>query len=88
MDYNVYIVLTVWGRLYTGITTDIPRRINEHNNTKKGAKALRGQIPVKLAWSSSNKMTRSEALKLEYRIKQLSPTKKKRLVAGDLSVLE
>jgi len=87
MTYYVYIVITVWSRLYTGVTTDIKRRVYEHNNTNKGAKSLRGQRPVKLVWYSEL-MTKSDALKLEYKIKHLSPRKKRELIVGDNSVLD
>lgn len=60
--------------IYTGITTDINRRLNEHNSGK-GAKYTRSRIPfVLLKYFECN--TRSEALKLEYRIKQLSHKEK------------
>jgi len=73
--YCVYIVETKNKHLYTGISTDPNRRIGEHNTSKKGAKCLRGQRPVRLLWASA-KMSKSEALKLEAKIKKLSHSDK------------
>ena len=65
--------------LYTGITTDVDRRIEEHNS-KKGAKYTRGRIPVKLVYSREME-NRSTASKLEASFKKLSRENKwKRLV--------
>ena len=61
--------------LYTGITTDLNRRVAEHNNSKRGAKYTRSRRPVKLVYSSLVG-TRSEAMKEECRIKKLSKVKK------------
>jgi len=70
MKYYVYMVKTSRGYLYTGISTNPYRRVEEHNSGI-GAKCLVGQRPVKLVWKSSTK-TKSEALKLEAKIKKLS----------------
>ncbi len=45
--WYLYIVQCADESLYTGITTDIARRINEHNSGK-GAKSLKGKLPVNL----------------------------------------
>ncbi|MFH0863836.1 MAG: GIY-YIG nuclease family protein [Candidatus Gottesmanbacteria bacterium] len=51
MKWYVYIVKAKDGSLYTGITTDIKRRITEHNNNNiKGAKSLRAKRPVILKY--------------------------------------
>ena len=65
--------------LYTGITTDINRRIHEHNETKKGAKYTKSRRPVSLVYSALIG-DRSSAQKEEYRIKKLSKIKKQELV--------
>lgn len=70
----VYIVECSDGTLYTGITTDLERRIEEHNGS--GAKYTRGRGPVKLVYSAEMK-DRSEASKEEYRIKKLTRAEKK-----------
>ena len=56
--------------LYTGITNNIDKRIEKHNNGT-GAKFTRGRTPVKLI-KSFEVVNKSEALKLEYKIKQMS----------------
>nr|WP_304949799.1 GIY-YIG nuclease family protein [Superficieibacter sp. 1612_C1] len=68
--------------MYTGITTDVARRFVQHQ-TGKGAKALRGKGELTLAFSEEVG-ERSLALRLEYRIKQLTKRQKERLVAGDI----
>lgn len=74
------------GSLYTGITTDVERRLAEHRGEAgkgRGAKALRGRTPLQLEMSIplANK---SEALKMEYRIKQLDKAHKEMLLKGEL----
>ena len=80
MDWHVYIVKCSDESLYTGITTDIDRRIIEHNtNGKLGAKSLRGKRPVKLIYSESYD-TQSEARKREAAIKHWKRKYKLKLV--------
>jgi len=57
------------GTLYTGIATDLERRIEEHNHSPKGAKYTRTRRPVKLVYSESY-ADRSAASKREYEIKK------------------
>ena len=70
-DYFVYMVECADGTYYTGITTDINRRVLEHNHSFKSAKYTRSRRPVRLVYSVIIG-TRSEASKEEYRIKKLS----------------
>ncbi|MGO3909092.1 GIY-YIG nuclease family protein [Huaxiibacter chinensis] len=77
----LYLVRTANNALYTGITTDVGRRFLEHQ-CGKGAKALRGKGELTLAFSAPVG-ERSLALRMEYRIKQLTKRQKERLVAGD-----
>lgn len=49
MSWYLYIVKCSDESLYTGITTDIDRRVRQHNN-KLGAKSLRGKLPVNLVY--------------------------------------
>jgi putative endonuclease len=72
--WYVYIVECFDGTLYTGITTDINRRLNQHNSGK-GAKYTSIRRPVKLM-SISEVGDRSDASKEEYRIKQLTRKEK------------
>jgi len=60
--------------LYCGISNDLKNRLIEHNSGK-GAKYTRSRRPVELVGVSSE-LTKSEALKLEYRIKQLPADRK------------
>ena len=80
--YFVYIVRCVDKSLYTGITTDIQRRLREHNGlsrNKKGAKYTRTRRPVKLVYQKQFN-NRSEAMKEESRIKKLVRKKKEELL--------
>jgi len=72
----VYMVRCKDGSLYTGITTDIERRIIEHNTSNRLAAAYtRSRRPVVLVYKESY-FDRSSALKREYAIKQLSSNDK------------
>ena len=73
--YYVYILQCQDGTLYTGSTTNIRRRVKEHNDSKLGAKYTRSRRPVKLIFSRVHK-SRSIAQKEEARIKKLTRTKK------------
>jgi putative endonuclease len=77
--YHVYIITCADGSLYTGITTDVERRLHEHNSTSRGAKYTRSRRPVKLAvsWSVAD---RSAALREEARIKRLTRKQKLELI--------
>jgi putative endonuclease len=76
--WKVYIVRCSDDTLYTGITTDIERRIKEHNDSK-GAKYTRARGPVELVYLAEFK-DRSEASKEEWRIKALSREEKLALI--------
>lgn len=78
--FYVYIVRTRMEALYTGVAVDPNKRVKEHNNGTRGAKCLRGQRPVTLVWVTPGPMTRSEALKVEKKIKKLSKEQKLELV--------
>jgi len=69
MSYFVYMVRCADDTLYTGITTDLERRVAEHNGSLKGAKYTRARRPVILVYNEEYK-TRSEASKREYFIKK------------------
>lgn len=79
--YFVYIVQCLDGSYYTGYTNDLEKRIDEHNNTKRGAKYLKGKLPVKLVWKKEYEY-RHYAMRAEYRIKQLNRRQKELLVGG------
>lgn len=67
----VYIVECADNTLYTGITTDIDRREEEHNSSEKWAKFTKMRRPVKIVFTKECE-NRSEASKLEYAIKKLT----------------
>ena len=71
----LYLIRTADNKLYTGITTDVERRYQQHQSGK-GAKALRGKGEL-----SAPVGDRSLALRAEYRVKQLTKRQKERLVA-------
>lgn len=81
--YFVYVIRCEAGELYTGITTDVSRRMNEHfGQTEKCAKFTRSHRAQSLEalWQTSD---RSLASKLEWRIKHLTKEKKLRLISSD-----
>lgn len=73
-NWVVYLVRCADNSLYCGISNNLESRLTEHNSGK-GAKYTRSRRPVELV-GTSPEMTKSEALKLEFRIKKL-PTGKK-----------
>nr|WP_194335048.1 GIY-YIG nuclease family protein [Mariprofundus sp. KV] len=66
------------GQLYTGITTDVDRRFAEHQQGK-GAKFLRGKGPLELVFTALIG-DRSDALKMEIRVKKLRRSEKEALI--------
>jgi len=67
--------------LYAGITTDLARRLHEHNFTAKGAKYTRCRRPVELVYSEKFH-TRATAACREYQIKQLTRKEKELLITN------
>ncbi|MDP3791395.1 MAG: GIY-YIG nuclease family protein [Candidatus Omnitrophota bacterium] len=83
--WHVYIIQCADDTPYTGTTTDIPRRVNEHNSSK-GGNYTRIRNPVKLVYKEDHP-NRSEALKREAQIKRWTKQKKLALITGDTSSL-
>ncbi|MFH1889140.1 MAG: GIY-YIG nuclease family protein [Candidatus Omnitrophota bacterium] len=79
MPWFLYIVQCRDETLYTGITTDISRRINEHNSSKKGAFYTRNKTPVKLVYQEALP-NQSAARKREAAVKGLTRKEKMELV--------
>ena len=77
--YYVYLLTCADNTLYCGITTDVDRRVKEHNGSKLGAKYTKPRRPVELSYVIKAK-DKSEASKLEYKIKQLSRKEKLELI--------
>ncbi|MFA6017843.1 MAG: GIY-YIG nuclease family protein [Patescibacteria group bacterium] len=76
--WNVYILRCADGTLYTGISTDICKRIVAHN-TGKGAKYTRARLPVTLVWHEE-KESEGDARKREIEIKKLQKYEKEFLI--------
>jgi len=74
----VYVLECADGSLYTGYTTDLERRVAEHD-AGDGAKYTRGRTPVELRYHERFD-SKSAAMSREYEIKQLSRAEKERLV--------
>jgi len=77
--WYLYVLQCNDGTLYTGVTTDISRRLNEHNTSKRGSKYTRTRRPVKLIhWVDFE--DRSTAQKAEYAFKQLTREQKEKTI--------
>jgi putative endonuclease len=76
--WHLYIVQTRLGHWYTGISTDVEKRFAAHE-AGKGAKNLKGKGPLTLVYQQKVG-TRSEASKLEARVKKLTKIQKKQFV--------
>ena len=93
MGYTLYIVACADGSLYTGIATDVARRVAEHNGLgprgepsggkSKGARYTSARRPVRLVYEAAFE-TRSDASREEFRIKQLTRSEKQELIEGTL----
>lgn len=77
--YYLYILTCADRTLYIGITTDVEKRVKEHNAGKEGAKYTRSRLPVSLSYVREVG-ERPEALREEYKLKQLSRAQKLELI--------
>ena len=77
-DHYVYVLRCADGSLYTGYTTDVARRVAEHD-AGDGAKYTRGRTPVALVHVEAFD-SKSAAMSREYAIKQRSRAGKQRLI--------
>ncbi|PCK06681.1 MAG: endonuclease [Alteromonadaceae bacterium] len=80
-SWFIYILQCADKTYYTGITTDLDRRVEEHNSSAKGARYTRAKRPVRLVYSEPCD-NRSEASKREHQIKKLTRSQKEGLVVG------
>ncbi|SNZ15752.1 putative endonuclease [Natronoarchaeum philippinense] len=80
-DHYVYVLECADGTFYTGYTTDVERRVAEHD-AGEGAKYTRGRTPVELVHTERFD-SRSAAMSREYELKQLSRPAKERLVDAE-----
>ncbi len=79
MEWRVYLVECSDGTLYTGVTNDLTRRLEQHN-TGRGASYTRGRAPVRLIWSEPQP-DRPAALRRELAVKRLTRDRKLELAA-------
>ena len=84
MNYT-YIVECADGKLYTGWTTNVQKRVKAHNEEKSGAKYTKAKRPVKLVYYEGYE-TKEEAMRREYAIKQLTRKQKLELIHLDPDV--
>ena len=75
----LYVLRCADGTFYTGVTTDITRRLDEHNTKKCGAKYTKTRRPVELVfWLDFG--NRSRAQKAEYKFKKLTHAQKEKII--------
>lgn len=83
--YYVYVLRCEDNSLYTGITNDIKKRMKEHfGKSDKKAKYTKAHKPIKIEalWQCHSK---SDALKIEYRIKELTKKDKENLIKNNIA---
>ncbi|QQE79071.1 GIY-YIG nuclease family protein [Alicyclobacillus sp. SO9] len=79
--FYVYVLRCADDSLYTGYTTDVQRRVKQHNDGK-GAKYTKPRRPVTLVRQECYE-TQTEAMQREYEIKQLPKSRKEALLKND-----
>jgi putative endonuclease len=84
MPYYVYLLLCSDGTYYTGMTSDLPRRIYEHERGAVSKSYTRSRQPVKLVWAGEFN-SHDEAFSFEQQIKGWSRAKKEALTQDDWS---
>ena len=84
-EWSVYMILCSDQSLYTGISNDVPRRLQQHAS-QSGAKYFRGRQPQKLVYVESGH-DRSSASQREAEIKKLKRIQKERLINSDMNQL-
>jgi len=78
-EWYTYIVECSDKSLYTGITTDLERRVLEHNTSNKGSKYTKTRRPVELVYNETH-TDRSTSSKRESEIKKLSRGDKLKMI--------
>lgn len=77
--WSLYLIRRADGALYTGISTDVERRLHEHTHSKRGSRVLRARGPLQLAYHTGIG-DRALASRAEYRVKALDRRSKEALV--------
>jgi putative endonuclease len=85
--YSLYMLRCADDSLYTGIATDVARRLREHRDGKRGARYLRGRAPFEVVFQH-DAGDRSSAQRLEYQVKRLCKQDKEALVRGSALLRE
>ena len=80
VNWYVYMVRCADDTLYTGVTTDIERRLREHNESARGARYTRSRRPVTVVWQEQS-TSRAAACRREYEVRHLNRLQKLSLVA-------
>ena len=83
-DWHLYIIRCSNGDLYTGISTNVHRRLEQHMNNK-GAQRLKGHGPLKLVYEQFIG-SYSKALRIEYKIKKLKKENKEKLKKEEIKI--
>ena len=79
--WEVYIIETESGTLYTGITTQLDRRFNEHGKSPQGARYFHFSKPSRVLFREHHE-NRSSASKREYQIKKMTKAQKLDLISN------
>ena len=77
--WYLYVVRCSDDTLYTGITTDLARRLDEHNTSKRGAKYTKTRRPINLVYYELHQ-SQSNAQRAEYKFKKLTREQKEKII--------
>jgi putative endonuclease len=83
MDWFVYLLRLSDGSFYCGIAKDVPARMEKHA-AGKGSKYVRSRLPILELIATSPAMDKSDALRLEHRVKRTRKGLKARVVERGL----
>ncbi len=81
-SWSLYLLRCADGAVYTGITTDVARRYDEHQSGTRGSKYLRGRRPLELLYQRCIG-NRSQASRIEYRVRNLPRVRKENVAQVD-----
>ena len=79
MSWFLYVLQCSDGSYYAGVTTDIVRRVEEHNTSNRGAKYTKARRPVRVIYFIEH-TDRSCAQKAEHKFKQLTREQKEKII--------
>ncbi len=80
-NWSLYIIEASDASLYTGISTDVERRFDEHSKGPRGARYFNGRNPLRIVYREDGH-SRASASRREAEIKKLSRGAKQQLIAG------